>query len=142
MISILSDRTTQGSQDAGRLVLRLAVAIVLLFHGVAKLKNGVAWIADPLADLGLPAFISYGAYLGEVVAPLLMIVGYKVRLAALVIVGNMSMVLLLAHRKDVFAINEGGGGWAVELQALILFGALAVFLLGSERFVIGGSRSS
>jgi hypothetical protein len=61
------------SDDAGKLVLRLAVAGIILFHGLFKLTHGVEWIRQPLGDLGLPGILAYGAYLGEVVAPVLIL---------------------------------------------------------------------
>jgi putative oxidoreductase len=124
-------------EDLGKLVLRVALAVIVLFHGVFKLRHGVAWIAQPLAGLGLPAFLAYGTYLAEVLAPVLLIVGYKARLAALVIGFDMLMAMVLVLRPALLTINERGGGWSVELEALILLSALAVFLLGSGRYRLG-----
>ena len=47
----------------------------------------------------------------------------------------------LAHLPDLFQLSESGG-WAIELQAFFLFGALAVILLGPGRFSLQspGSR--
>lgn len=54
-------------QDAGILLLRLTIGILLLFHGVAKIKHGVGWIVQMLQAAGLLGFIAYGVYIGEVV---------------------------------------------------------------------------
>jgi len=43
------------------------------------------------------------------------------------------------HMADLFALTKQGG-WALELQGLYLFGALAVVLLGAGRFSLGGLR--
>ena len=124
-------------EDLGKLVLRLALGVIVLFHGVFKLRHGVAWIGGPLAALGLPAFLAYGTYLAEVLAPVLLVVGYKARLAALVILFDMLMAIVLVLRPRILTVNQGGGGWAIELEALILLTALAVFLLGSGRYRLG-----
>ena len=124
-------------EDLGKLVLRVALGVIVLFHGIFKLRHGVAWIAQPLAGLGLPAFLAYGTYVAEVLAPVLLIVGYKARLAALVIVFDMLMAMVLVLRPALITINERGGGWGVELEALIFLSALAVFLLGSGRYRLG-----
>lgn len=54
-------------QDAGILLLRLTIGILLLFHGVAKIEHGVGWIVQMLQAAGLPDFIAYGVYIGEVI---------------------------------------------------------------------------
>lgn len=120
--------------DLGRLVLRLAVGGLLLFHGIFKVKNGVGWMSGPLSSVGLPAFVAYGVYVGEVVAPILAIIGKFTRLAGLVISFNLLMAIVLVLRNRIFSINPQGGGWAIELEIFFLLGGLALFLLGSGRY--------
>jgi len=118
------------SADAGRLVLRLGLGTVMLFHGIYKIGHGVAWIMPLLAQMHLPGWLAYGTYIAEAVAPVLLIVGFQVRLAALAIVVDMCMAMVLVLRHRIFALSEQpGGGWAIELQALILFSALAIVFL-------------
>ena len=121
------------TEDIGKLVLRLTLGILLLLHGVAKIFGGVGGIAGMLQGIGLPGFMAYGVYIGEVLAPLLIIVGWYARVGALVVVVNMLVAIYLAHQKDVFALGQGGG-WAIELQAFFLFTALALALIGPGRF--------
>jgi putative oxidoreductase len=123
--------------DAGKLLLRLTLGGILLFHGVFKLTHGVEWIGGPLGKLGLPGFLAYGTYVAEVLAPVLLFVGWKARLAALVIGFDMLMAIGLVLRPRLFTINQGGGGWGVELEAMILLVAVSVFLLGSGRYRVG-----
>jgi putative oxidoreductase len=126
-------RPRTGWDDWGKLLLRLTIGVLLLLHGIAKVKNGIGWMAGPLGALGLPAFIGYGAYIGEVVAPLLLIVGKVTRLAGLVVAFQMVMAIILARRADLFKLNQGGG-WGVELEMLFLLGGIAIFLLGSGQY--------
>src|SRR5689334_17076391 len=120
--------------DTGLLVLRLGVGAILLFHGLYKVTHGVAWIAGPLGGAGLPTWLMYGVYVGEILAPVLLIVGLWTRLAALVIAFDMFMAIFLARRGDIAKINPMGGGWAIELEALLFTGALALALAGGGRF--------
>lgn len=129
------------SDDAGKLALRLAVGGIILFHGLFKLTHGVAWIRQPLGDLGLPGILAYGAYLGEIVAPVLILAGYWARLAALVVAFNMFMAIVLVLRGQVFAVKEMGGGWGIELEALLLLAALALFFTGAGRYSIARGRT-
>jgi putative oxidoreductase len=126
----------QDWDDWGKLVLRVAVAGVLLFHGVSKALNGVDWIAGPLGAVGLPAFLRYGSYVGEIVAPLLAIAGKYARIAGLIMAFDLLMAIVLVLRDQAFSIKEQGGGWAIELEMLLLLGGVTIFLLGSGRFAL------
>ena len=87
--------------------------------------------------MGLPSALAYGVYLGEIVGPILLIVGIWTRLGALLIVVNMVVAVLMAHSGDLLQLGEQGG-YALELQAMFLFTAVALALTGAGRFSIGG----
>jgi len=124
--------------DTGRLVLRLLVGGLLLLHGIAKLQGGLTPIMGMLAQAGLPQWMAYGAYLGEVVAPVLLIAGLWARPAAIVAALNMVVAVALAHMADLTRLGPQGG-YALELQAFYFFGAVSVALLGAGRFSLGRS---
>jgi putative oxidoreductase len=126
-------------QDIGKLLLRLTVGGLLLFHGISKVQNGIGWMAGMLQSNHLPAFIGYGVYVGEVVAPLLLIAGILTRPAAIVVAFNMLMAIVLAQRDKIFTLNQGGG-WTIELEMLFLLGAIAIFYLGSGRYAVSKGR--
>ena len=120
--------------DTGRLILRLCVGGLMLFHGVAKITNPASldFIGGMLGAHSLPAVLAYGVYIGEVVAPLMVLVGYQARLGGLLIAVNMVFAIFLAHSGDFFSLSQHGG-WAVELQMFYLLSATAVVFLGSGR---------
>lgn len=127
-------RTTAGTGiDWGLLLLRIAVGGVLLFHGIFKVRHGVAWIGAMLRPIGLPAALANGVYVAEIVAPVLLILGLFTRVAGVLIAFDMLVAILLVQRHQIFTINRGGG-WGVELEALILLTALALALTGGGRF--------
>ena len=132
----MTSRLPPTRPDVGLLVLRWALAAVVLFHGVFKLTHGVGWMREPLAAFGLPVFVAYGAYLAELVAPVLLIVGAWTRLAALVIAFDMAMAIVLVLRHQMFAVKPSGGGWGIELEALILFAAVTLVFTGAGRYAI------
>lgn len=123
------------NDDTGKLVLRLALGGLILLHGIAKINGGVGGIEKMLEGNGLPAFLAWGVYIGEVLAPLLVIFGFYARIGAAIIGVNMLFAIGLAHSKDVFMLSRTGG-WAIELQAMFLFTALALVLMGPGRFGI------
>lgn len=126
-------------QDIGKVILRVTVGGLLLFHGIFKVQSGIGWMAGMLQSNHLPAFIGYGVYVGEVVAPLLLIAGILTRPAALVVAFNMLMAIVLVQRAKIFTLNQGGG-WTIELEMLFLLGAVAIFFLGSGRYAVSKGR--
>ena len=125
-----------GQHDLGKLVLRLTLGMLILLHGIAKLKGGLAPIEGMLQAHGLPAFLAYGAYIGEVLAPLMVIVGFHARIGAALMAINMLFAIALAHAGQVGQLNPDSGGWAIELQAMFLASAVAVALIGPGRFSV------
>ena len=123
------------AEDLGKLILRWSVGILMLLHGIAKLQKGIDPVRDMVESAGLPSIIAYGVYVGEVVVPVLLILGILTRWSALVFVVNMIAAIYLGHRNDLGSLNQFGG-WAVELPMLYLTGALAIVFLGAGRFAI------
>lgn len=121
----------------GKLTLRLTVAVLMLFHGIAKISHpgSLDFIGKSLSNAGLPSFLSYGVYLGEIVAPIMIIIGLYTRLGGLMIFVNMIFAIALAHSADLLTLGKHGG-WALELQAFYLFGGLVIMLLGSGKIAI------
>lgn len=125
------------NDDLGKLIVRLAVGVLILLHGINKVLNpgSFDWLGSTLEAVGLPAFLAYGVLLGEVVGPVMAILGVRARIGGLLMAGNMVVAVALAHLPQLDMLNEQGG-WALELQGMYLFGALAILFLGSGRFAI------
>ncbi|MGJ7522502.1 DoxX family protein [Variovorax sp. LT1P1] len=126
------------TDDTGKLILRLALGIMILLHGIAKISTGVSGVGGMLASHGLPSALAYLVYVGEIVAPVLVIIGFYTRPAAWIIAINMVVAIWLVHMKDLLVLGKNGG-WALELQGMFLFAAIAVALLGAGRLSVGGS---
>ena len=127
------------NDDLGKLLLRIATGGLMLFHGVAKLQNGVGGISKMLEAKGLPGFIAYGSYLGEVAAPLLIIIGLFTRPAAAILAFTMINAIALAHSGDLGKLTPPGG-WMIELPALFLFAALALVFMGAGKYSVSRGR--
>jgi putative oxidoreductase len=132
-----SEARRDTADDWGKLVLRAALGALILLHGIAKVFSGPATIIALMAKAGLPPALGYLVYVGEVVAPILVIVGLWTRPAALVVACNMAVAILLVHRSDILGLGKTGG-WAIELQGIYFFAAIAVALLGAGRLSLGG----
>ena len=125
------------NESIGKLVLRLTLGVLMLFHGVAKVMHpgSLDFIGGNLVTLGLPEFIAYGVYVGEIIAPLMIIFGIGARLGGLLVVINMVFAIVLSHAGDLLSLTDHGG-YRLELQAFYLFCGLAVLILGSGKLAI------
>lgn len=126
------------SEDFGKFLLRVTLAILILFHGVSKLLHGIGFISGLVAKAGMPSAFAYLVYVGEVIAPLLVLFGVWTRLGAFIIAMNMVVAVLLVHMGDLMMLTKNGG-WALELQAMFFVAALAVALLGAGLYSVGWS---
>ncbi|MBP2844626.1 DoxX family protein [Dickeya oryzae] len=131
------DRINQllDNPDFGKLVLRLSFSILMLFHGVHKLIAGVGAIQGMLAAHGLPGFIAYGVFVGEVITPVLMILGILTRPAALAFSFTMIMAFSLAHPEAIFTLDKTGA-WGIESVAVYFFAGIAIAMLGSGKYSV------
>ncbi len=132
--------STFHSDDLGKLLIRASVGGLLIFHGIAKLLHGIAWIPPMLQMHGLPGPLAYGVFVAEIIAPILILMGWKTRLLALTIVFEMVVVILLVFRDMLFSVKPSGGGWSIELEVFFLLGSAALFFLGSGKFSVSRGR--
>ncbi len=134
----MSQQMNQGARsDLGKLVLRIALGVLVLLHGIGKLKGGLGPIEGMVTAHGLPAFVAYGALIGEVLGPVLLLAGFYARIGALLIAINMLFAFALVHLGQLTQLNEQGG-WGLELQGMFLATAVALALLGPGRYAANG----
>lgn len=125
--------------DLGLMIFRLTLGILMFMHGFHKVIYGVDGIKGMLIEMGLPGFLAYGVHLGETVAALLMIVGYRTRLASLVFTAVMVVAFLMAHTDPVFALGKSGA-WLHEGIALFLFGGLGLIFTGGGKYALSSGH--
>lgn len=95
-------------KDIGLLLLRVGAAVLLLTHGIPKFSK---LIAGGEIEFGNPIGIGPTASLilavvAEFVCPLLLIVGYKTRLAAIPPAVLMIIAAFIVHAEDPFSRKE------------------------------------
>jgi putative oxidoreductase len=127
------------AESFGKLILRITTGGLLLFHGSFKFFKDIQHVKDIVDQAGLPQWMAYGSIIGEFIAPIFLIVGYKTKLAALVIAFNMLMTILLAHRDIMFTVNDYWG-WMIELNVFFLMAALALFFLGAGNYSLSKGK--
>ncbi|WP_234976350.1 DoxX family protein [Vibrio quintilis] len=137
MMKALIDKVEMGFDfpELGKLILRVSFSLMFLLHGIHKIFAGTAFIQGLFIKAGLPGFMAYGVYLGEVAAPLLIILGLYTRVASVFIIGTCLVVIGLLHTGDLFSLNKFGA-WAAEDIGTYLFAAISIFFLGSGKYAV------
>jgi putative oxidoreductase len=127
------------NDDLGKLIVRVTVGGLMLTHGIGKVTGGIQPIVEMVRSKGMPGAFAYGVYVGEVVAPILIIIGLLTRPAAAVLAFNMVVAVALAHPGDIFKLGEHGE-WKLELHAFYFFCAVAVMIMGSGKYGVSKGR--
>ena len=122
--------------DLGLLFLRLGLGICLFMHGFGKILYGVGGVKSILVDTGLPSFLAYFAYLSEVLAPIMIAVGFYSRLGALLVFGSSLVILYsyfgLSNLLELTNVN----GFKAELIYLYITISLCIISSGSGKYAI------
>lgn len=125
--------------DLGLLVLRVSIGLLMLLHGIAKIGPNFDIVIKMVLDNGLPYIISYAVYAGEIIAPLMLVAGFRTRIAAIVFAINCVTAIALAHSANLFSLTPYGG-WKEELLGLYLLGAICLFFTGGGRFSVSSTN--
>jgi len=115
--------------DLGLLVLRISIGGLMLFHGVSKILHGISFLVENMGTF------AYAVYIGEVLAPIAILVGFRTRIAAVIFAINCITAIAVAHAQDIFSISDHGG-YANELLMLYLLGAIALFFTGAGKYAV------
>lgn len=117
----------------GLLILRVGISAGMLMHGWPKLEKLIAGgnirFSDPLDIGATPSLIL--AVLGEFVAPIIIILGLKTRLAALPAAITMAVAFFMVHAHDAFKDRE--------MAFLYLIGFTVLIFTGGGKFSLDGA---
>ena len=122
------------SADLGKLILRFALGFLMIFHGYKKAIVGITGIEGLVVKEGFPAFLAYGVYLGEIIIPLLLIIGLYTRISSLIFAATMGFAIYLAHFSQLLEINNNTGGLVIELPLLYMLCAIALMFIGAGKY--------
>lgn len=125
------------NRDLGLLVLRLGISLMMIPHGINKLLHPEAfqYVQATLEAKGLPIVVAFGVFIAEIIAPFLLLIGFRTRLAALIMVFNGISILYLAYGEKLTTFTQHGG-WAPELPALFLLGALVLCFTSGGKYAL------
>lgn len=119
--------------DWSLLILRIGYAGMMLTHGIPKINmlfESPIKFADPLG-LGETTTLIL-TIIGEVVAPVLILIGFKTKLASIPAIITMVVAAFVVHANDPIDVKEKA------LLYLIAF--IAIFMQGAGKFSVDGYK--
>lgn len=138
--------------------LAFSMGVLLLFHGIDKIINGVSIVENmiasyiasytayapppckPCISFGMgfmgkvfvePSIpyretIKYVVYLGEVVAPIFLIIGLYIRFFSAIIALYMLTTIIVIYKDVIFTVAQSGG---LHIEAPFLYFLIALVLV-------------
>lgn len=120
-------------------ILRLAIPFTMLIYGINKIIDGTGFIGSLLEQYGLPKMMANGVFIGEIVAPLMLMIGYRTRLAGLIFSFNCLLAIVMAQTQNLFKLNQFGG-WSLDLLFIYLIAGIVFYLSGAGEYALSRSN--
>lgn len=119
--------------DLALLMLRIGAGVLMLTHGIPKINMLFASpikFADPIG-VGETLSLIF-ALIGEVVAPIFIIIGFKTKIATIPSIITMAVAAFIVHANDDIGTKEKA------LLFIICF--VAIFLAGAGKYSVDGTK--
>lgn len=122
-------------QHTGILIIRVSIAFTMLIYGITKFIFGNDFIATLLVQYGFPSVFSYAVFVGEIIAPILIIIGFRTKQAGLVFAVNCFIAILMVQLPNLLNLNNSGG-WAIDLIFIYMMFGIALFFIGAGKYAV------
>jgi putative oxidoreductase len=111
--------------DLGLLILRVGLAAMLLTHGIPKFMDFIGGNMSVVGDpIGIGELIStLLVILAEFIAPVLILIGLKTRMAAILVMILMAVAAFVVHAGDPIGVKEKALIYLIGFTAIALMGA-------------------
>ncbi len=120
--------------EYGALVLRLALGLMYLSHGLLKVfVFTLPGTAAFFASQGFPAWTAYPVVAAELLAGIALIVGFQVRVVALAGIPILAGALLV-HLPNGWLFSAPNGGW--EYPAFLIVASVVQALVGAGAYAV------
>ena len=125
----------------GALVMRVSLGVVLIAHSLylKMMVFSLAGTASYFDSIGLPSWFAYAVFIVEVVTGVLLIIGYKTRLAAAIVVPVL-LGATWAHSGNGWLFTAENGGWEYPLFLSLI--AVSVALTGPGAIALEANKTS
>ena len=117
-----------------KVVLRIAVGTVFLYHGIMKVLNGIEGFATYIRALGIPfsPIISYLVVTAEFFGGLMLIAGFYARWATLPLIATMIVAIVKVTGKYGFNVFDKG----YEYNMILIACLVAILIQGSGKWSV------
>ncbi|WP_027076217.1 DoxX family protein [Maribacter antarcticus] len=115
--------TTSPLTAIGLAFFRISMSAMMLTHGLPKFQkliSGDFEFADPIGMGTAPSL--FLTVIGEFICPILIIIGYKTRLASIPTVITMLVAAFIVHAADAFESKEKSLLYLVGFATIVLLG--------------------
>jgi len=120
---------TRNLTDLALAILRIGASAMLLTHGIPKIERLFAETIEFPDPLGVGAATSLTlAIIGEVIAPIFVLIGFRTKLACIPPIITMFVALLIIHLNDPIGTKEKA------IMFLLIF--IVIFLAGPGKYSI------
>ncbi|WP_116769691.1 DoxX family protein [Maribacter litoralis] len=126
------------NKNLGIFILRLTIPFTMLIYGINKVIEGTGFIGSLLEQYGLPKMMANAVFIGEIVAPLMLMIGFRARLAGLIFSFNCLLAIVMAQTQNIFKLNEFGG-WSLDLLFIYLITGIVFFVSGAGKYALSTS---
>ncbi len=121
--------------DIAALSIRLFLGTMFFMHGFGKpFVVGMNIVVKGFLRRGLPEWTAYYASFIEILCGILLVLGYRTRLAVLLLF-PIGIGILVYHMPFGWVFHNAGGGY--EYPQLIIVSLIALFFLGGGKYVFG-----
>lgn len=130
--------------DTALLIGRCALAAIFIASGVGKFMGGIEGVATGLAAKGLPSALALAitAATIEVLGGLLIVIGWKTRVGALLLIGFTIAATYFFHNFWAVEPAQYQAQFIQFMKNLSMIGGLLVlFAAGPGRISVEGSRT-
>lgn len=110
--------------NVGLALLRIGVSLMMILgHGLGKFQNLIAGNFEFPNPIGIGSTPSlFLAVIGEFIAPILILIGYKTRLAAIPAAITMAVAFFAVHINDPFKVQEKALYYLLAFVVIALVG--------------------
>ncbi len=124
--------------EYGAALLRLALGVMFIAHGLLKpVVYTMAGSVQFFEAVGFPGWLAYVVVAAELIAGMLLIVGYRTRVVA---AATLPILLgaALVHLPNGWVFSAPNGGW--EYPVFLAVAVIAQMLLGNGALALGRTR--
>jgi putative oxidoreductase len=123
------------SEHIGKLILRLTLGVLMLFHGYKKIVHGIDGIKAIVSSHGFPEVLAYGSYIGEVFIPILIILGIFTRISSFIYAFTMAFAIYLVYSSNISSLTKTGG-LLIETPLFFMLAAISLMFIGAGKYSV------